>query len=98
VEEAEIEVTHQAGLHLRPLALFVQAAAAYQAAIQVRNVTRDTAFKNAKSTLEVMTLGVSQGHRIAIQAEGEDAAEAIQALRDLISRNFEDTGTTAEEG
>jgi phosphotransferase system HPr (HPr) family protein len=88
VEEAEITVDHEAGLHLRPAALFVQTAATFQADIRVRNVTKDTPYKNAKSAIDVMTLGVSQGHRIAIQAEGDDAKEATQALVKLVEANF----------
>jgi phosphotransferase system HPr (HPr) family protein len=88
VEEVEITVNHEAGLHLRPAALFVQTAAAFQADVRVRNVTRDTPYKNAKSAIDVMTLGVSQGHQIAIQAEGDDEKQATQALVKLIEANF----------
>ncbi|HEC23275.1 MAG TPA: HPr family phosphocarrier protein [Chloroflexi bacterium] len=95
--EIELEVTHEAGLHLRPAALFVQTAAAFEATIEVRNVSRDTPFKNAKSALEVMMLGVNQGHRIAIRAEGEDAEEALEALRRLIESNFEVDSPAEEE-
>nr|MBN1230132.1 HPr family phosphocarrier protein [Anaerolineae bacterium] len=84
----EIEVRHAAGLHLRPAALFLQTAGAYEADIRVRNVTRDTPFKNAKSMLDVMSLAVKQGHLIELKAEGEDAAEAIEALQELINSNF----------
>jgi phosphotransferase system HPr (HPr) family protein len=93
--EIEIEVAHEAGLHLRPAALFVQTAAAYQADIQVRNVNRDTPFRDAKSALAVITLGVNQGHRIAIRAEGDDAEEALAALRALIESNFAENGPEA---
>lgn len=87
-EEAEITVHHEAGLHLRPAALFVQTAAAFQSDIQVRNVSKDTPYKNAKSAIDVMTLGVNQGHQIALQAEGEDAREALQAIVKLIESDF----------
>lgn len=92
----EFQIEHEAGLHLRPAALFVQTAAAFEADIQVRNVTRDTPFKNAKSALELMMLGVSQGHVIALEADGEDAEEALEALRTLAESNFEEPDT--EEG
>ena len=84
----ELEVNHQAGLHLRPAAMFVQTAASFQSNIRVRNITRGTAFKNAKSTLDVMMLGVSAGHTIALEAEGDDAESAIQAIVTLIQNNF----------
>ena len=89
--QLEINVEHEAGLHLRPAALFVQTAASFQADVRVRNVSRDTPFKNAKSALEVMMLGVNQGHTIAIEAEGEDADEAVAALRALVESNFTQT-------
>lgn len=84
----EIEVRHEAGLHLRPAALFLQTAGAHESDIRVRNVTRDTPFKNAKSMLDVMSLAVKQGHIIELKAEGEDAEAAIEALRELIDSNF----------
>ena len=84
----ELEVQHPAGLHLRPAALFVQTAATFQAAIRVRNITRGTAFKNAKSTLEVMMLGVGCGHTIGLEAEGDDAESAVKAIVALVQDNF----------
>ena len=88
--DIELQIEHEAGLHLRPAALFVQTAADFEADIQVRNVTRDTPFKDAKSALAVMMLGVSQGQVIAVQADGEDAEEALKALRTLVESNFEE--------
>jgi multiphosphoryl transfer protein len=84
----ELEVQHPAGLHLRPAAMFVQTAASFQANIRVRNITRGTAFKNAKSTLDVMMLGVGAGHTIGLEAEGDDAESAVQAIVTLIQSNF----------
>lgn len=87
--EIELTVTHEAGLHLRPAALFVQTAAAFpDADIRVSNTTRDTPFKNAKSTLDVMMLGVSQGDRIRVQADGPQADAALQALATLVTSEF----------
>jgi phosphotransferase system HPr (HPr) family protein len=84
----ELEVQHEAGLHLRPAAMFVQTAASFQADIRVRNVTRGTPFKDAKSALGVMTLGVSHGQIIGVEAEGDDAEAAIGAIKTLIENNF----------
>ena len=88
VEELEIVVDHAAGLHLRPAALFVQTAARYGADIQIRNVTRETGFQNAKSAISVMMLKVGQGDRIMIRARGSDAHDAISALQQLINSGF----------
>ncbi|MGB9897711.1 HPr family phosphocarrier protein, partial [Thermanaerothrix sp.] len=36
----------------------------------------------------VLTLGADQGAELILQAEGEDAEEAVQALVNLIESNF----------
>lgn len=84
----ELEITHEAGLHLRPAAIFVQTAASFGANIQVRNVTRGTPFRDAKSALGVMMLGVAHGHVIGLEAEGDDAQAAIDAIKALVENNF----------
>jgi phosphotransferase system HPr (HPr) family protein len=88
----ELEVKHAAGLHLRPAAMFVQTAASFGADIQVRNVSRGTPFRDAKSALAVMMLGVTQGQVIGLEAQGDDAEAAILAIKDLIENNFGESG------
>jgi len=84
----KITVTHTAGLHARPAALFVQTASKFKSDIKVQNVTDESALVNAKSILSVLTLGVTQNHEIEITAEGDDASEALIALEALIKDNF----------
>ena len=86
----ELEVRHEAGLHLRPAAIFVQTAASFESAVRVRNVTRGTPFKDAKSALGVMMLGVSHGHIIGLEADGDDAEAAIDAIKTLVENNFDE--------
>ncbi len=81
-------VNHPAGLHARPAAEFVKTAASFPCNITVRNVTEDKAPVNAKSILSVLTLGVHQGYEIEVNAEGDQAQEALQAIADLINSNF----------
>lgn len=89
MKEIELTVEHEAGLHLRPAAIFVQTASQFDCDVHVRNNQRDAGFKNAKSPLEVMMLGVNQGDTITLRAEGDDAEEALDALQTLIENNFE---------
>ena len=84
----ELTVTHSVGLHARPAAEFVKMAARYPCEIQVRNVTTDGSFVNAKSILSVLTLGVNQGHLIEIKTDGENDSEALENLAELINSNF----------
>ncbi len=87
-ETMEVVVRHPVGLHARPAAKFVQLANQFPCDILVSNLESNTPPANAKSILGVLSLGVSSGHRIRIQAKGEQATEALQALRDLIESNF----------
>jgi phosphotransferase system HPr (HPr) family protein len=88
MSKIEIMVNHQAGLHARPAGEFVKTASKFPCEIKVRNMTEEGDFINAKSILSVLTLGVNQGFVIEIDAEGEQADEAIQALADLVENNF----------
>jgi phosphotransferase system HPr (HPr) family protein len=83
--EAEVEVHNPSGLHARPAATFVRAAASFAAEVAVTNLSRDAARSaSAKSVLGVMGLAVASGHRIRIAATGSDADEAVTHLVDLV--------------
>ncbi len=94
MESIEIVVRHKVGLHARPAAKFVQLANQFPCEILVANLENNNPPANAKSILGVLSLGVSSGHRIRIQAKGEQANEALQALRELIENNFGENGET----
>ncbi len=83
--EITLEIKNKVGLHARPAALFVQTASRFKSEIRVR---KDRINANAKSILNILTLGASQGSVITLQAEGEDAESALKALEDLIASNF----------
>lgn len=86
--KTEVIVQHKIGLHARPASLFVKQANKHPCTISVRNVTTNGKAVNAKSILGVLTLGVQGGHVIEIEAEGEQANEALDALRQLVLDNF----------
>ena len=87
VVETSLIITNKVGLHLRPARTLVQTAAQFQSKIALQFGEKSA---NAKSMLGVMKLGVSMGDSLIVQAEGEDAEEAIAALRDLARRNFDE--------
>ena len=84
----EIIVHHEVGLHARPAAQFVKLAASYGANILVENLTKGTHPVNAKSLISILSINVVQDDEIRITAEGEKEQDALDALRDLIERNF----------
>lgn len=85
-------IRHSSGLHARPAAQFVKTAASFPCAITVQNLTNPKPPANAKSVLSVLTQGVTQGHSIRVEAEGERADEALAALQQLVDSNFGDSG------
>ena len=90
VEEAvaTARLANPAGLHFRPAAVFVQAAAAWPAQIDVRNATTGGAPADAKRFNQVLGLGGEQGHEIEIRAHGPEAQAAVEALAALLGSGF----------
>ncbi|MFT2705963.1 dihydroxyacetone kinase phosphoryl donor subunit DhaM [Clavibacter zhangzhiyongii] len=77
----EAVLVNRDGLHARPAADFVTRASAYSSAITVNG-------QNAASLLGVMALGLTRGAHVVIEAAGDDAAEAVTALVELIESGF----------
>ncbi len=84
--DTRVVVRNPSGLHARPAATFVKAAAAFVSEIRITNMTRDgERSASAKSILGVMQLGVAQGHELRIEATGDDADLVIVELAELVA-------------
>ncbi|MBF8262547.1 MAG: ptsH1 [Parachlamydiales bacterium] len=83
--KATFVVLNDKGLHTRPSTELVKCAAGFNAQIHLlyRNYV-----VNAKSLLGILMLAAEKGARIGIEAVGDDAEEAIQALQKLAQRKF----------
>ena len=81
----EVEVTNQVGLYARPATYFIQKANEFKSTVWVEKEERRI---NAKSLLGLLSLGISKGTFITILAEGSDEQEAVMALVELVSSNF----------
>ena len=79
----EITVRSASVYDARALAELVGVANAFSSRI---TLVMDTRSINAKSIMGVMGIGLDQGKVITIDAEGQDAAEAIAALEDFLSK------------
>jgi PTS hybrid protein len=77
----EAVLVNRDGLHARPAADFVTRASTYSSAITVNG-------QNAVSLLGVMALGLTRGAHVVVEATGDDAAEAVTALVELIESGF----------
>ncbi len=74
------------GLHARPAAIFTQAAGEYDYDI---TISFDGEEADAASILEVMTLGAKHGDEVTLSSDEDEAAEALDALAELLARDLE---------
>ncbi len=81
----DITVQNQVGLHARPATFFIQKANEFKSSIWVEKEERRA---NAKSLLGVLSLGITGGTDIKILADGQDEAEAVEALTKLVVSGF----------
>lgn len=81
----KVKLLNKVGLHARPASQFVQTAARFASSVTVEYNSKKA---NAKSILQVLSLGAGGGAEISISAEGADAEAAIAALQQLIANKF----------
>jgi multiphosphoryl transfer protein len=89
-QSVRIAVRNPLGLHARPAARFVQIASGFDADVEVENVSAGRGPASARSLNGIATLGVRQGHEIAVRARGSEAAAALAALQELADKGFGD--------
>lgn len=78
---ATVELVNESGLHARPAAEFVKTAARFDARVRVNGV-------DAKSLLAIMALALPKGATIEVDAAGDDAQDAVDALVGLVRSGF----------
>jgi phosphocarrier protein len=83
--QQEIEIINKLGLHARASAKLTQTAGKYVSEVWV---SRDGRRVNAKSIMGVMMLAAAKGAVIVIETDGDDEADAMAALVQLIREKF----------
>lgn len=85
----EFVLSNPYGLHARPATVFVQKAMEFQSDVQVCNLSTNMT-ADGKSVLSMLMLAAPVGTRIRITVDGQDAGPAMDSLRDLVLRGFDD--------
>lgn len=85
--ERELTVPNRLGLHARATAKLVQLLSQYRSACTLTAKGREV---NAKSIMGVMLLAAGQGTPVKLRVEGEDEAEAADAVSALFERRFDE--------
>lgn len=83
--ERTVSIVNKLGLHARAAAKLVTTATGFNAEIKVRKDGKEV---SGKSIMGVMMLAAAKGTQITLVAEGDDAAEALDELEQLIANRF----------
>ena len=80
-------IVNKLGLHARAAAKLIELASGFGSSIRIR---RDDREANAKSIMQVMMLAAPRGARLEVVAQGDDAAEAVDAIERLVAGRFDE--------
>tara|TARA_B100001250_G_scaffold413699_1_gene448681 strand:+ start:1798 stop:2067 length:270 start_codon:yes stop_codon:yes gene_type:complete len=83
----QITIINKLGLHARAAAKLVSTASAFSSRIRLG---RNGNMVDGKSIMSVMMLAASQGTELTLEIDGKDELSALEAVRDLINRRFDE--------
>jgi phosphotransferase system HPr (HPr) family protein len=83
--ERQVQIVNRLGLHARAAAKLVHVAARFGCDV---SLIHDGDEVDAKSILGILQLGACQGTELAVACDGQDEAEAVQAITELIADRF----------
>jgi phosphocarrier protein HPr len=80
-----LEIKNRLGLHARASALLVQTINRFSCEVKI---SKDDQVVNGRSIIGVLTLGAAKGTKIRVEARGDDAQEALAAIKQLVENKF----------
>ena len=83
----DIVISNRLGLHARAASKLTQLAATFKSEIFIYKKTQQQKV-NAKSIMGVMLLAAGKGMTVTVDAEGEDAEQALAAIEALFNDRF----------
>lgn len=83
--ERKIEVLNRLGLHARAAAKVVHAANGFRSQVTLE---RDGEQVDGKSILGLLLLAAPQGSELSLRCEGDDEAQAAEAIIGLFAEKF----------
>ena len=84
----EIVVTNSLGLHARPAMQFVDLANTFSSQVTVYKGGEEPGEADGKSVMQMIILAATEGTPIRIEADGEDAEQAVAKLAELFESKF----------
>jgi phosphocarrier protein HPr len=83
----EVVVGSRIGLHGRPAKIVVQTAQAQKAVVRI--TVGDKPPVDARSIIAVLALGAHGGDKVTIEATGDDADEALDAMAEILAKDLD---------
>lgn len=84
--KGKFKVKNQYGLHAAPSTEIVKCASTFKSEVYLIYQKQSV---NAKSLLSILMLTATNGAQIRIQAQGEDAEEAVRSIIHLANNKFQ---------
>lgn len=84
----EVVISNPLGLHARPAMQFVDLANQFRSQIRVTKKGDDPHQADGKSVMQMIILAATEGTPLRIEAEGEDAQQAVEQLAALVDSKF----------
>ena len=78
-------IKDELGVHARPAGLLVKLAKKYASKVTIEKNGKTC---DMRKLMAVMGLGIKQGQEITLRCEGEQEAEAMEALSDFLQKNL----------
>lgn len=84
-----ITVKNRAGIHARPATMIAQKSNTFSSSIFLIREEGNVKI-NAKSVIGIMTMAAVYGSQLTLMCEGDDEAEALNAIEMLFENKFEE--------
>ena len=81
----KVEIKNKLGLHARAAALLVQTVNKFSSQV---TFSKDGQSTDGRSIMGVLTLAATQGSKLQIEANGDDAERAVKAIERLVDDRF----------
>jgi phosphocarrier protein HPr len=84
----DVLIINKLGLHARPAMQFVDIANQFKSNVMVRKGGEEPADADGKSVMQMIILAAVEGTPLRIEADGDDAEEAVSKLVELVEGKF----------
>jgi len=82
-----VTIENKLGLHARAATKLAQLSQQFKADVFIKQGDKEA---NADSVMALLMLASNQGKQVTVEAQGDDAEQAIKAICELISNKFDE--------